>query len=871
MNTAPSSAPTANETSREIQLAESASVSAAAAVAMTPPAIDAARIDASVLTATVPGHSAMRRAPCGRFPFRADTSGSARHRYACTTRRRRCASRRRARGAAWRAPRDRQATCLRASGLKCARTRCIAVAIGVVHIGAHFERAGPMRGTDPRRDFRRGTPQRLDGRFEHARREPAPARVRDADDRARAIAEEHRQAVGRAHRDAGRPRVRVTAASAGRRARSARVRVDSDARRPVYLRQPDRIGGQAPRASARRARRSPRVVNSARMRARSLPLRDDEAVASSHARAAAAISAARSAGTRRLATASASGRPDARGRGAARAAPGAGTRALRGPRPRPRCAGRDRSDRRSADVRAAARCTRIWCVRPVSSLHRTTRRERHALDDFDVRARGLAALDHGHRRALRRMTSDRRIDGACCARRRRATTARYSRVTVRAASWRTRLGLRLRRSWQRRGVRSCPCRDGARCPPAEAPRAAARDAEARSAACRPGCRCPGCTTRPAGLSTTSSASSSNTIVQRDVLRGRRRRAPASPSSTASASPPASLWRGVVTTAPSTRTRPASIHARRRVRECSGRSSASVWSRRRPAAEAGAQAVARAAACRPGRDAIIRGWRMNRMQRLLSPVVVRALGRIALAALALSSCGLFPEVKDETATWSADRLYQTAHEAMLQGNYSRATKLFDQLEARYPVRPLRAAGHPRVGVRQLARERAGRRDRGGRPIHPHVSQPSQRRLRVLPEGPRPLPRGPGPHRLRLRARSVGARSEGDAQLVRGVQGAHGQVPGEPVLPGLDRAHALPQQRDGDLRGQGRELLLQARRIHRRRQSRAGRAAQLSADAGQREGARPPARELHQARHDAARRRHAADPRARRIPTAATSRA
>src|SRR5262245_11571131 len=56
---------------------------------------------------------------------------------------------------------------------------------------------------------------------------------------------------------------------------------------------------------------------------------------------------------------------------------------------------------------------------------------------------------------------------------------------------------------------------------------------------------------------------------------------------------------------------------------------------------------------------------------------------ALFALALAGCGLFPEVKDETATWSADRLYNTAHEAMVQGNYSRATKLFDQLEARFP--------------------------------------------------------------------------------------------------------------------------------------------------------------------------------------------
>jgi len=52
-------------------------------------------------------------------------------------------------------------------------------------------------------------------------------------------------------------------------------------------------------------------------------------------------------------------------------------------------------------------------------------------------------------------------------------------------------------------------------------------------------------------------------------------------------------------------------------------------------------------------------------------------------MALAGCSWLPEVKDETATWSADRLYQTAHEAMLQGNYTRATKLFDQLEARFP--------------------------------------------------------------------------------------------------------------------------------------------------------------------------------------------
>ncbi len=64
-------------------------------------------------------------------------------------------------------------------------------------------------------------------------------------------------------------------------------------------------------------------------------------------------------------------------------------------------------------------------------------------------------------------------------------------------------------------------------------------------------------------------------------------------------------------------------------------------------------------------------------------IVARLVAAAVLALAMAGCGLFPEVKDETAGWSADRLYQTAHDAMMQGNYQRAVKLFDQLEARYP--------------------------------------------------------------------------------------------------------------------------------------------------------------------------------------------
>ncbi len=62
-------------------------------------------------------------------------------------------------------------------------------------------------------------------------------------------------------------------------------------------------------------------------------------------------------------------------------------------------------------------------------------------------------------------------------------------------------------------------------------------------------------------------------------------------------------------------------------------------------------------------------------------------RVLLAGFALTlafaGCAWLPEVKDETAGWNADRLYQTAHDAMLQGNYIRATKLFEQLESRFP--------------------------------------------------------------------------------------------------------------------------------------------------------------------------------------------
>ena len=138
---------------------------------------------------------------------------------------------------------------------------------------------------------------------------------------------------------------------------------------------------------------------------------------------------------------------------------------------------------------------------------------------------------------------------------------------------------------------------------------------------------------------------------------------------------------------------------------------------------------------------------------------------------LTGCGLLPDVKDETAGWSAEKLYSNAHDAMLEGNYTRATKLFETLESRYPYGRYAQQAILEGAYCELARERARPPPIAGvRPLHPHLSEPPERRLRVLPEGPRLLPRGPGPVRLRVRARPRPSAIPSDARVVRGVQGA-----------------------------------------------------------------------------------------------------
>ncbi len=66
-----------------------------------------------------------------------------------------------------------------------------------------------------------------------------------------------------------------------------------------------------------------------------------------------------------------------------------------------------------------------------------------------------------------------------------------------------------------------------------------------------------------------------------------------------------------------------------------------------------------------------------MRRILAFLVMLGL---------LAGCGLLPEQIDETRNWSAQRLYTTAKDALNDGNYERAIKLFESLEARYPFGP-----------------------------------------------------------------------------------------------------------------------------------------------------------------------------------------
>lgn len=54
----------------------------------------------------------------------------------------------------------------------------------------------------------------------------------------------------------------------------------------------------------------------------------------------------------------------------------------------------------------------------------------------------------------------------------------------------------------------------------------------------------------------------------------------------------------------------------------------------------------------------------------------------LVTLGLAGCAT-TETYDETRGWSVEKLYAEAHDELTSGNYTRAVKLYETLEARYP--------------------------------------------------------------------------------------------------------------------------------------------------------------------------------------------
>jgi outer membrane protein assembly factor BamD len=60
----------------------------------------------------------------------------------------------------------------------------------------------------------------------------------------------------------------------------------------------------------------------------------------------------------------------------------------------------------------------------------------------------------------------------------------------------------------------------------------------------------------------------------------------------------------------------------------------------------------------------------------------SLAAAVLVGLVVAACGLLPKA-DETAGWSAQKLYSEAKEALTDGDYERAIGYYEKLEARYP--------------------------------------------------------------------------------------------------------------------------------------------------------------------------------------------
>src|SRR5690606_29382062 len=186
----------------------------------------------------------------------------------------------------------------------------------------------------------------------------------------------------------------------------------------------------------------------------------------------------------------------------------------------------------------------------------------------------------------------------------------------------------------------------------------------------------GCTTSPAGLTSTSNCTSSCTMSIGTGSGTNAASASRGCGSTAIVSMP---LRRVLpgTTWSSQRTAPSAIQRCRRVRETSGSFDATKRSSRSPAPPAASISMsdggASASGACSGRLAII-----GCMKAFVS--WLRALAAIPIVSLAACCTTDGP---DATLGWTPDRLYAEAKDEMASGNWAAAIKLLEKLEARYP--------------------------------------------------------------------------------------------------------------------------------------------------------------------------------------------
>jgi outer membrane protein assembly factor BamD len=103
--------------------------------------------------------------------------------------------------------------------------------------------------------------------------------------------------------------------------------------------------------------------------------------------------------------------------------------------------------------------------------------------------------------------------------------------------------------------------------------------------------------------------------------------------------------------------------------------------------------------------------------------------------------------------------------MGDGSYDKAVKYFEILEARYPYGRYAQQAQIEIAYAYYKASEPASAIAACRPLHQAAPQPSQRRLRVLPEGPGELQRGPRHHGLHQPAGPVGARPQGGARGLR----------------------------------------------------------------------------------------------------------